>query len=49
LPSVRVMLALLDPFQFCAAGVGQWFGRDFVMPSASASALREKSLFPAGL
>jgi hypothetical protein len=23
LPSVRVMLAWLDPFQFCAAGVGQ--------------------------
>jgi hypothetical protein len=48
LPSVRVMLASL-PFQFWAAGVGQWFGRAFAMPSASASAFRVKSLFPAGL
>ena len=46
---MRVMLASLLPFQFCAAGVGQWFGRAFVMPSASASAFRVKSLFPAGL
>ena len=46
---MRVMLASLDPFQFCAAGVGQWFGRAFAMPSASASAFRVKSLFPAGL
>ena len=46
---MRVMLAWLDPFQFWAAGVGQWFGRAFAMPSASASAFRVKSLFPAGL
>lgn len=46
---MRVMLASLDPFQFCAAGVGHWFGRAFAMPSASASAFLVKSLFPAGL
>ena len=46
---MRVMLASLDPFQFWAAGVGQWFGSAFAMPSASASAFRVKSLFPAGL
>ena len=46
---MRVMLASELPFQFWAAGVGHWFGRAFAMPSASASALRVKSLFPAGL
>lgn len=46
---MRVMLASELPFQFCAAGVGQWLGRAFAMPSASASAFRVKSLFPAGL
>ena len=46
---MRMMLASELPFQFWAAGVGQWFGRAFAMPSASASALRVKSLFPAGL
>lgn len=43
------MLAALDPFQFCAAGVGQWFGRASAMPGAGDSAVRVKSLFPAGL
>ena len=46
---MRVMLSALLPFQFCAAGVGHWFGNAFAMPSASASAFRVKSLFPAGL
>ena len=46
---MRVMLVSELPFQFCAAGVGHWFGRAFAMPSASASAFRVKSLFPAGL
>lgn len=69
LPSARVMLLALLPFQFCAACAGsggippepwRWFGPPFVpsvafgvdqlaMFSASASALRVKSLFPAGL
>ena len=35
--SVRPLASLL-PFQFCAAGVGQWFGSAFAMPPAVSSA-----------
>jgi hypothetical protein len=44
LPSVRMMLARLLPFQFCAAGVGHWFGRALKILGASVRALRAKSL-----
>ena len=49
MPSARVMLAAELPFQFWAAGVGQWFDRAFAMPSASVSAFLVTSLLPAGL
>lgn len=48
MPSARVTLAPELPFQFCAAGVGHWLGRERAMPSARAPAFGPQQLFPAG-